>query len=65
MATENPSFIDDFPIETSIYMGFPTAMFDYQRVQTLDFMRFCQISVDFVERKIRSLLEVYEIEAGC
>ena len=29
---ENPPFMDDFPIETSIYMGFPIAMFDYQRV---------------------------------
>ena len=32
MAMENPPFMDDFPIETSIYMGFPIAMFDYQRV---------------------------------
>ena len=32
MALENPPFVDDFPIETSKYMGFPIAMFDYQRV---------------------------------
>ena len=32
MAMENPPFMDDFPIETSIYRGFSIAMFDYQRV---------------------------------
>ena len=32
MAMENPPFMDGFPIETSIYMGFPIAMFDYRRV---------------------------------
>ena len=28
---EHPPFMDDFPIETSIYMGFSIAMFDYQK----------------------------------
>ena len=27
--------VDGFPIETSIYWGFPIAMFDYQRVDVL------------------------------
>ena len=29
---QNHSFMKDFPIEASIYRGFPIAMFDYQRV---------------------------------
>ena len=29
---EYASFMDDFPIETSIYSGFSIAMFDYQRL---------------------------------
>ena len=29
---ENPPLMDDFPIETSIYMGFPIAVFNYRRV---------------------------------
>ena len=29
---ENPTFMDDFPIETSMSRGFSIAMFDYQRV---------------------------------
>ena len=32
MAMENPPFVDDFPIETSIHRGFPIARFDYRRV---------------------------------
>ena len=31
---ENPPFMDDFPIETSIHRGFSIAMFDCQRVYT-------------------------------
>ena len=31
-AMENVPFIGDFPMKTSIYRGFPIAMFDYQRV---------------------------------
>ena len=29
---ENGSFVNDFPINTSIHRGFSIAMFDYQRV---------------------------------
>ena len=29
---ENPPVMDGVPIETSIYSGFPIAMFDYRRV---------------------------------
>ena len=29
---DNPPFMDNLPIETSIYMGFPIAMFNYRRV---------------------------------
>ena len=36
MAMENPPFMDDFPIESSIYMGFSIAMFDYWRVSTIN-----------------------------
>ena len=32
MAMENPPCLDDFSIEAFVYMGFPIAMFDYQRV---------------------------------
>ena len=32
MAIENPPFIDDLPIKTSIYRGFSIATFDCQRV---------------------------------
>jgi hypothetical protein len=28
---ENPLFLDDFPIETTIYKGFSIVMFDYRR----------------------------------
>ena len=31
LAMENPSFIDDFPIQTSLYRGFSIATFDYWR----------------------------------
>ena len=31
-AIENPPFMDDIPIQTSIYRGFPIVTFDYQRV---------------------------------
>jgi len=32
---ETSIVVDDFPIETSIYKGFPIAKFDYQRVSDL------------------------------
>jgi hypothetical protein len=32
IAVENGSFIDDFPIKTSIYKGFSMAMLNNQRV---------------------------------
>ena len=32
MAMENPPFMGDFPIETSICRGFSIATFDYRRV---------------------------------
>ena len=32
MAMNKSLFIDVFPIDTSIYRGFPLAMFDYHRV---------------------------------
>ena len=32
IAMENDPFIDDFPIETSIYKGFSMAMLNNQRV---------------------------------
>jgi hypothetical protein len=32
MAMENPPNMDELSIETSIYRGFPIAMFDDQRV---------------------------------
>ena len=35
LARENPSFIDDSLIETSMYIGFLIAMFDYQRVYNM------------------------------
>ena len=31
---ENPPLMDDFPLETSIYMGFPIAMSDYQVIKS-------------------------------
>jgi len=36
MAMENGPFIDDFPIETSIYKGFSMAMLNNQRVTSFN-----------------------------
>ena len=35
MAMEIPNFLDDFPIETSIFRGFPIVTFEYRRVNII------------------------------
>ena len=35
MAMEIPNFLDGFPIETSIFRGFPIVTFEYQRVNII------------------------------
>jgi hypothetical protein len=39
MAMENPPFMDDFPIKTSIYTGFPISIFDYRSVMNYNILQ--------------------------
>ena len=43
---EHALFIGDFPIETSIYSGFPIAMFDNRRVLNESVLVIMAIAVD-------------------
>ena len=59
-AMEN-GFISDFPIETSIDSGFPTAMFDYRRVPW-NRLHFWQIWPGFLPRPGQAILKSILVE---